>query len=74
MSRQSRLEEYAKPFDAVSGFSSKQGDLTYWRNRASANSYHGKDSGDGPRTKQPGTSDKNNVGSSFLPKVRRSET
>lgn len=74
MSRQSRLLEYAKPFDAVSGFSSKQKDLTYWSNRASANSFHGADTGDGPSTKERGTSDKNNVGSSFLPKVRRSET
>jgi hypothetical protein len=73
MSRLKRLEGYARPFNAVSGFSSKQKDLNFWRDRASANSYHGKDTGDGPKTKERGTSDLNHVGGSFMPNIRRSD-
>ena len=69
---QKRLREYSKPQDAVSGFASSKSDLNYWAKRASENSYHSK--GDGPRTKQPGTSDKNHTGGTFEPNVRRGPT
>jgi hypothetical protein len=71
MSRISRLHALKSGGNnSVKGESRNQSTLDYWSNRANKNSYHGKPSGE-TGTDRLGTMDKNHVGGTFEPKVRR---
>jgi hypothetical protein len=73
MSRQDRVKEYANPQHGPHGAGRDQKNLDYWADCAKANSYNGpgnsgaKDSG----ARATAKADKNDVGSTFMPGVRR---
>jgi hypothetical protein len=73
MSRQDRVKEYANPQRGPHGAGRDQKNLDYWADCAKANSYNGggnsgaKDTGARAKAK----SDKNDLGSTFMPGVRR---
>ena len=52
------------------GESADKANLTFWSNRASENSYHGKKTGE-TGTDRLGTQDMNHQGGSYQPNVRR---
>lgn len=71
--RLDRLKEYADPQCCPHGAGRDQKNLDYWADRAKANSYDGpgnagaKDSG----ARASAKADKNDVGSTFMPGLRR---
>jgi hypothetical protein len=73
MSRQDRVKEYSNPQAGPHGAGRDEANLKVWADRAKANSYDGggnsgaKDSGKRAEAK----ADKNHVGGSFKPGVRR---
>ncbi len=66
MSMQSRLDAY-KAMTGPKGEASSEENIAYWQRRAERNSYRG--SGDNFDVTR--SDEKNNVGSSFMPGVRR---
>lgn len=71
MSRMDRIREYVKSTAGPSGASRDQENLDYWSRRASRNSYHGGKSRESDTSYIGAKQDKNNSGSSLMPKVRR---